>query len=76
MDDPNRPHACPEWRIALNDNGNVLLSLGHSPTPEDYLAGNSVQWAYLVLTPQQAAALGKGLISVEGESPQLMGQET
>jgi hypothetical protein len=74
MDDPNHPHACPEWKIGLNAAGNVLLSLGHAPTPEAYMAG-AVEWAHLVLTPQQAAALGKSLLQTERRSPQMMGEE-
>lgn len=74
MDDPKRPHACPEWNIALDASGNVLLSLAHASTPEEYLAGR-MSWAYLVMTPQQAKALGAGLIRAELRSPQLDGEE-
>jgi len=76
MDDPNHPHAVPEWKIGLSATGNVLLALGHSPTPEDYLAGRGVEWAHLVLTPQQAQSLARDLLRTEGRSPQMMGQET
>jgi hypothetical protein len=74
MDDPNHPHAVPEWTIDLSETGNVLLRLGHAPTPEDYMAGR-VQWAYLVLTPQQAQSLARDLLRTEGRSPQMMGEE-
>jgi hypothetical protein len=74
MDDPNHPHAAPEWKIGLSASGNVLLSLGHAPTPEDYMAG-LVEWAHLVLTPQQAQSLARDLMRTEGGSPQLMGEE-
>ena len=60
-------HDCPA--------GNVLLTLGHSPTPEDYLAGRAVEWAHLVLTPQQAQSLARDLLRTEGRSPQMMGEE-
>ena len=75
MDDPSHPHACPEWKIGLSDAGNVLLALGHAPTPEDYMAGRGVGWAHLVLTPQQALALAKDLLKTERCSPQMMGEE-
>jgi hypothetical protein len=74
MDDPDHPHAAPEWKIGLSPAGNVLLSLGHAPTPEDYMAGR-VEWAHLVLTPQQAQSLARDLLRTEGRSPQLMGEE-
>jgi hypothetical protein len=75
MNDPKRPHAVPEWNIALDPvSGNVLLSLAHAPTPEEYLAGR-MAWAYLIMTPQQAKALGVSLIEVELSSPQLDGEE-
>ena len=74
VDDPNHPHAAPEWRVGLSTTGNVLLSLGHAPSPEEYFAGR-IAWAHLVLTPQQAQALARDLLRTEGSSPQLMGEE-
>jgi hypothetical protein len=50
-------------------------TLGHSPTPEDYMAGRGVEWAHLVLTPQQAQSLARDLLRTEGRSPQMLGEE-
>ena len=62
--------------LGLSATGNVLVTLAHSPTPEDYLAGRGIEWAHLVLTPQQAQSLARDLLRTEGRSPQMMGEET
>ena len=39
------------------------------------MAGRGVEWAHLVLTPQQAQSLARDLLRTEGRSPQMLGEE-